>query len=109
MPTPGSYTSFAGFTGNVTGGTGSGAHSASIFRGELDVQWYAINVSGGTPVFQQVGGVDNVGRIGFGANTYCVEPAIAINSVGEIGLGFMESDTVGGASTPPPAALSRRS
>jgi hypothetical protein len=51
----------------------------------------------GAPAFQQVGGVNNVGRIGFGANTYSVEPAIAINPSGEIGLGFMESDTIGGA------------
>ena len=94
---PGSYTSFTGFTGAVTGGSGSGAKFSVNLRGELDVQWYAFNVSGGTPAFQQVAGVNNIGRIGFGSNTYSVEPAIAINSTGEIGLGFMESDTVGGA------------
>ena len=92
---PGIYSSFAGITGAVTGGSGSGAKFSLNVRGELDVQWYAINVSG-TPAFQQVGGVNNVGRIGFGPNTYSVEPGININSTGEIGLGFMESDTLGG-------------
>ena len=94
---PGSYSSLAGINGTVTGGTGTGATFSLIFSGELDVQWYAIDVSSGTPKFQLVGGSPNVGRIGFGANTYSVEPAIDINSSGEIGLGFMESDTKGGA------------
>jgi Ca2+-binding RTX toxin-like protein len=94
---PGNYSSLAGIDGTVTGGSGSGAKFSINFRGELDVQWYAIDVSGGTPAFQLVGGSANVGRIGFGPNTYTVDPAININSTGEIGLGFMESDTVGGA------------
>jgi hypothetical protein len=64
---------------------------------ELDAQWYAIDVSGATPAFRQVGGVDNVGRIGFGANTYVNHPGIDINSSGEIGLSFMESDNNGGS------------
>jgi hypothetical protein len=92
----GSYSSLSGINGTVTGGSGSGATFAINFNGQLDVQWYAINVSG-TPAFQQVGGVNNVGRIGFGPNTYTVEPAISINPKGEIGLGVMESDTLGGA------------
>jgi Ca2+-binding RTX toxin-like protein len=62
---------------------------------ESDVQWYAIDVSG-TPAFQQVGGAANVGRIGFGDKTYSSDPAIDINSQGDIGLGFMESDTASG-------------
>ena len=33
---------------------------------------------------------------GFGSNTYSYEPAIDINASGQIGLGFMESDTSGG-------------
>lgn len=92
---PGTYSS-GGLTGAVTGGTGTGAMFNVNVRGELDVQWYAINVSG-TPAFQQVGGVANVGRIGFGPNTYAFEPAIDINDDGQIGLGFMQSDTLGGA------------
>ena len=93
----GSYTSLAGVNGSVSGGTGSGTALSLFFSGELDAQWYAIDVSGATPVFQKVGGVDNVGRVGFGAKTYSVEPGIDINSSGQIGLGFMESDTAGGA------------
>ncbi len=92
----GSYTSLAGITG-VSGGTGTGASLSLFFTGELVAQWYAIDVSSGTPAFQTVGGGENLGRIGFGANTYSVEPAIDINAQGQIGLGFMESDTVGGA------------
>lgn len=97
VATAGSYSSLAGINGAVSGGTGSGAKFNVVFSGELDVQWYAIDVSSGTPAFQLVGGSPNVGRIGFGANTYSVDPAIAINSSGQIGLGFMESDTTGGA------------
>ena len=94
---PGNYSSLAGVSGAPTGGTGTGAMFNINFNGQLVAQWYAIDVSSGTPAFQMVGGNANVGRIGFGANTYAFEPAIAINSSGEIGLGFMESDTVGGA------------
>jgi hypothetical protein len=65
-------------------------HKIKISGNEADVQWYAIDVSG-TPAFQQVG------RIGFGSKTYSVDPAIDINSQGEIGLGFMESDQNGGS------------
>ena len=84
----------------MTGGTGSGAVFSLFFTGELAAQWYAIDVSSGTPAFQEVGGVDDVGRMAFSANTYAYEPAIDINSSGEIGLGFMESDTTGGAISP---------
>jgi PKD domain/Ubiquitin-activating enzyme E1 FCCH domain/RTX calcium-binding nonapeptide repeat (4 copies) len=64
---------------------------------ELDAQWYAIDVSGAAPAFQQVGGTANVGRIGFGGNTYVNYPGIDINSSGEIGLSYMESDKNGGS------------
>ena len=96
----GSYTSFSGITGGVTGGTGTGASFALFFTGEIAVQWYAIDVSSGTPAFQQVGGSPNVGRVAFGANTYAFEPAIDINSSGQIGLGFIESDQTMGAVNP---------
>ncbi len=72
-------------------------HKIRISATEADVQWYAIDVSGPAPVFQTVAGDPNVGRIGFGANTYTYEPAIDINPAGQIGLAFMQSDTVGGA------------
>ena len=82
------------------GGTGTGASFSFFWTGELAAQWYAIDVSSGSPVFQMVGGSQNIGREAFGANTYCYEPAIDINSKGQIGLGFMESDTTGGAINP---------
>src|SRR5262249_50221603 len=72
-------------------------HTVKISATELDAQWYAIDVSGATPAFQLVGGVANVGRIGFGANTYIDYPGIDIKSSGQIGLSFDETDTVGGA------------
>jgi hypothetical protein len=97
---PGSYSSLSGITGGVSGGAGTGASFSLFFTGELAAQWYAIDVSSGTPAFQMVGGSPNVGRIAFGPNTYCYEPAVDINSTGQIGLGFMESDTVGGAISP---------
>src|SRR5581483_10898574 len=37
------------------------------------------------------------GRIGYGSNTYVIDPGVDINPAGEIGMSFMESDTVGGA------------
>lgn len=72
-------------------------HKIKVSATEADAQWYAIDVSGAVPTFQLVGGVQNVGRVGFGANTYCFDPGIDINSTGQIGLCFNESDTVGGA------------
>jgi Ca2+-binding RTX toxin-like protein len=100
VATAGTYSSLSGVDGTVAGGSGSGAKFNLNFGGETDVQWYAVNVGGGSPAFQQVAGVDNVGRIGFGTNTYCVDPTVAINPAGEIGMGFMEVDTTGGAITP---------
>ncbi len=70
------------------------------FGGQRDAEWYAFNVSNGIPAFQLVGGVANVGQIGFGPNTSCYYPGIGINSAGQIGLSFMESDTLGGAVNP---------
>jgi len=99
VTTPGSYSDLSG-TGGVMGGTGTGASFSFFWTGELAAQWYAIDVSSGSPVFQMVGGSQNIGREAFGANTYCYEPAIDINSKGQIGLGFMESDTTGGAINP---------
>ena len=93
---PGSYSSLTGITGAASGGTGTGAVFSLFFTGELVAEWYAINVSSGTPAFQMVNGSANVGQVGFGNNTYAYEPAIDINSLGQIGLGFMESDTLGG-------------
>jgi uncharacterized repeat protein (TIGR01451 family) len=61
------------------------AHAVSPGAGQDVVQWYAINVAGGTPTLSQQG------RVGGGANTYFFFPAIDINSSGQIGLTYMRS------------------
>jgi hypothetical protein len=96
----GVYSSTLGINGSVTGGHGNGALFNFRFGGQRDVEWYAFNVSGASPVFQSVGGVANVGQFGFGVNTYCCFSGISINSAGQIGLSYTESDTVGGAVNP---------
>jgi uncharacterized repeat protein (TIGR01451 family) len=50
-------------------------------------QWYAINVSTGTPTLAQQG------RISAGANTYVTYPGIDINASGQIGMSYMQSGT----------------
>ena len=50
-------------------------------------QWYAINVSSGTPTLAQQG------RVSAGANTYLVYPGIDINASGQIGMSYMQSGT----------------
>src|SRR5262249_32770982 len=50
-------------------------------------QWYAIDVSSGTPVLSQQG------RVSGGANTYITYPGIDINSSGQIGMSYMKSGT----------------
>jgi len=50
-------------------------------------QWYAIDVSSGTPVLSQQG------RVSGGANTYITYPGIDINASGQIGMSYMRSGT----------------
>ncbi len=61
------------------------AHTISPAAGQDAVQWYAINVAGGTPTLAQQG------RIGGGANTYFFFPSIDINSAGTMGVTYMRS------------------
>ncbi len=72
-------------------------HKIRVSSTEADVQWYAIDVSGANPAFQMLGGQANIGRIGFGANTYAYDPGVDINARGEIGISFTQSDTNGGS------------
>src|SRR5712692_3753249 len=45
------------------------AHKVSVFGGSAaDAQWYAFDVSSGTPDFQMIGGSPNVGFIDYGAS-----------------------------------------
>jgi uncharacterized repeat protein (TIGR01451 family) len=50
-------------------------------------QWYAIDVSSGTPTLAQQG------RVSAGANTFITYPAIDINPSGSIGMSFIRSGT----------------
>jgi uncharacterized repeat protein (TIGR01451 family) len=63
------------------------AHAVSVSTTQDVVQWYAIDVSSGTPTLSQQG------RVGAGNNTYAYFPAIDINSAGTIGMTYMKSGT----------------
>ena len=63
------------------------AHSVAISATQDVVQWYRVNVSGGTPVLA------DQGRVSAGSNTYLYYPSIDINSSGQIGLTYMRSGT----------------
>jgi hypothetical protein len=62
-------------------------HAVSVSATQDVAQWYAINVSSGTPVMSQQG------RISGGANTYITYPGIDINPSGQIGLSYIQSGT----------------
>lgn len=62
-------------------------HAVSVSSTQDVAQWYAIDVSSGTPTLSQQG------RVGAGANTYVVYPDIDINSSGQIGMSYMRSGT----------------
>lgn len=62
-------------------------HAVSISSTQDVAQWYAIDVSSGTPKLAQQG------RVSAGANTYISYPGIDINSSGQIGMSYMKSGT----------------
>ena len=62
-------------------------HAVAASSTQDVAQWYAIDVSSGTPVLSQQG------RVGAGANTYVVYPGIDINPTGQIGMSYMRSGT----------------
>lgn len=62
-------------------------HSVSVSATQDVAQWYAIDVSSGTPALAQQGRVDA------GAHTYVVYPGIDINASGQIGMSYMQSGT----------------
>src|SRR5207249_3579653 len=63
------------------------SHTVSTSPTEDVAQWYAINVSSGTPVLL------DQGRVGAGDNTFVAYPAVDINSVGTIGMTFLRAGT----------------
>src|SRR5205823_6352468 len=65
-------------------------HAVSVSSTQDAAQWYAIDVSSGTPVLQQQGDVS------LGNTTYASYPGIDINSSGYIGMSFMDSGTSAG-------------
>jgi uncharacterized repeat protein (TIGR01451 family) len=60
-------------------------HAVSASATQDVAQWYAIDVSSGTPTLK------DQGRVGAGNNTYITYPSIDINSSGQIGLTYMKS------------------
>jgi uncharacterized repeat protein (TIGR01451 family) len=62
-------------------------HSVSVSSTQDVAQWYAFDVSTGTPTLSQQGRVDA------GLKTYIVYPGIDINSSGQIGMSYMKSGT----------------
>jgi uncharacterized repeat protein (TIGR01451 family) len=62
-------------------------HTVGVSSTQDDAQWYAIDVSSGTPVLQQQGRIDT------GTNTYVYYTGIDINSTGQIGMSYMRSHT----------------
>jgi uncharacterized repeat protein (TIGR01451 family) len=65
-------------------------HAVSQTSTEDAAQWYAIDVSSGTPTLSQQGDVN------LGNNTYAMYPSIDINPSGQIGLNFEDSGTAAG-------------
>lgn len=62
-------------------------HAVAVSGTQDVAQWYAIDVSSGTPTLSQQG------RVSAGNNTYIVYPGIDINSSGQIGMSYMKSGT----------------
>jgi uncharacterized repeat protein (TIGR01451 family) len=62
-------------------------HAVAASSTQDVAQWYAIDVSGGTPSLAQQG------RVSAGANTYLSYPGIDINPSGAIGMSYMRSGT----------------
>ncbi len=63
------------------------AHTVSVSSTQDVAQWYAVDVSSGTPVLSQQG------RVSAGANTYVFFPGIDINPSGQIGMSYMQAGT----------------
>lgn len=62
-------------------------HTVSTSSTQDVAQWYAFDVSTGTPKLSQQG------RVGAGSNTYVTYPGIDINAAGAMGMSFIRSGT----------------
>jgi uncharacterized repeat protein (TIGR01451 family) len=74
----------------LEGNTLVAAHAISVSSTQDDIQWYKIDVTGGTPSLL------DQGQVGAGNNTYLVFPAIDINPAGNIGMTYTKSGTDAG-------------
>ena len=63
------------------------AHTVAASSTQDVVQWYAFDVSTGSPTLAQQG------RVGAGNNTYLTYPGIDINASGSIGMSYIRSGT----------------
>jgi uncharacterized repeat protein (TIGR01451 family) len=63
------------------------AHTVAVSSTQDVAQWYAIDVSTGTPTLAQQG------RVGAGPNTYITYPGIDINPSGQVGMSYIRSGT----------------
>ena len=63
------------------------AHTVAVSSTQDVAQWYAIDVSSGTPTLAQQG------RVGAGNNTYVTYPGIDVNPSGAIGMSYLKSGT----------------
>ena len=61
------------------------SQSVSVSATQDVAQWYAVDVSSGTPTLK------DQGRVSAGNNTYVTFPSIDINSSGQIGMTYMKS------------------
>jgi len=78
---------FAHSEGRGANNTIVAIHAVAVSSTQDVAQWYAIDVSSGTPVLAQQG------RVSAGANTYIVFPGIDINASNQIGMSYMKSGT----------------
>jgi uncharacterized repeat protein (TIGR01451 family) len=63
------------------------SHSVGVSSTEDDAQWYAIDLSSGTP------SLADQGRVSAGNHTYVAFPSVDVNSSGQIGMTYVKSGT----------------
>jgi Putative Ig domain len=77
------------------GGKLVATHHIGVGSSEDDARWYEFNVSGATPTLLDQGDVVSATTKSGTPNVYDFYPGIDINSLGEIGMSFMQSSQTG--------------